>query len=146
MVGFGGFPIGSTPFGAGTPVDAIAPPENKPERARFLNPITGDYEVDDDGEYKRMPIVRQRVLLRLGTLRGSSTVLPNFGLRLPERIDARYKQGAEEAIRVALADMITNREIKIVRIDTTIGNPTGRVEHTVVYTDLTTGNSDTVTI
>lgn len=145
MAGFGGFSIGSTPFGAGTPAEAVEPPDGPPLGARFLDATTRDWVVGEDGEYQRMPLVRQRVLLRLATLLRSSSVLPEFGVRLPDRIDNRYQQKADQAIRAALADMVLAQEIKILRIDTKLGNPTGRVEHTVSYMDLTTGNSDTVT-
>jgi hypothetical protein len=145
-IGFGGLAIGSTPFGSGTPAEAIEPPDGPPEAARFIDPTTRDWVVAEDGAYQRMPMVRQRVLLRLATLLRSSSVLPGFGTRLPERIDDRYEQKAEQAIRAALADMVLAQEIKILRIDTKLGNPTGRVEHTVSYMDLTTGNSDTVTV
>lgn len=144
MAGFGAVAVGSTPFGAGTPAEAIAPPENLPEAARFINHFTGDYEAADDGEYKRMPITRQRVLIALGTLFGSSSVVPDLGAKLPDIIDDSYDRRAEQAIRRAVEDMVVAQEIRVEAV--IIERQGGRVTHTVKYRDLTTSNPDTVTV
>lgn len=146
MAGLGLTPLGVTPFGLGTPDGTQAPPDTKPAGVRYINYLTKDYERADNGELKRMPPMRQRVLLVLSTTLGSSTILPGLGLRLPERIDKRYPQLAEQAIRSALKPMVQSRELRVdfVRVNRT-NNP-GRVDHQVGYTDLTTGNTGTVTV
>lgn len=146
MAGLGGSPIGSTPFGAGTPVDAIAPPEAALASSRFINPDTKDYETQDDGEYKAMPTVRQRAVIALSTTLGSSAGIQDAGLKLPTRIDERYDQRAYQAIRRALAFMTNAGEMRIDGITTPESRVTGRTEHVVAFTDLTTGNADTLTV
>lgn len=145
MAGFGLTPIGLTPFGLGTPEGTQAPPDTKPEGARFINYRTKDYERAANGELKRMPVTRHRVQMVLSTTLGSSSVLSELGIKLPDRIDSRYPQLAEQAIRKGFKRMVDRKEIRIlfVRISRT-DNP-GRVDHVVGYMDLSTGNSDTVT-
>ena len=144
---FGISSLGVTAFGLGSPESTQAPPDTKPTQSRFLNFRTKDYEIGANGEVKRMPNVRHRVLVVLSTTLGSSTVLPNLGLKLPDRIDNRYAQKAEQAIRLALRPMVDRRELRInfIRIDRDKLN-SGRVDHVVAFTDLTTDNSETVTI
>ncbi len=146
MAGLGGSPIGSTPFGAGTPLEAIVPPEAPMQGSRFINPDTKDHEVGDDGEYKAMPTVRQRAVIALGTTLGSSASLTEHGIRLPDRIDERYPQRSAQAIRRALDFMVKAGEMRIDAITLLDAEVTGRSEHRVSYTDLTTGNTGTLTI
>ena len=146
MAGLGGAPLGSTPFGAGTPVEVSAPPDAPLQEARFLNVDTKDYETRSDGEYKGMPSVRQRMVMALGTTLGSSAVLQENGLRLPSRIDERFPQGAEQAIRRAVDFMVSAGEVRVDSILLVESQVTGRTEHLVSYTDLTTGNSGTLTV
>lgn len=144
MSGLGGSSVGSMPFGSGTPVDASAPPESPLSVARFLNPVTKDYELADDGEYRGMPTVRHRALMLLSTTLTSATGIPEAGLQLPLRIDGRYPQKAAEKIRLALDPLISANELRIDRIDT--DTSLGRAEHIVSFTDLTTGNPGTLTV
>lgn len=146
MAGLGATPIGSTPFGAGTPNEAIAPPEAPLQGARFLNPDTKDHEVGEDGEYLAMPTVRQRMVIALATTLGSSAALLEHGIRLPTRIDERYPQKSSQSIRRALAFMVDAEEVRIDSITLVDSRVTGRSEHVIAYTDLTTGNTGTLTI
>lgn len=141
MIGIGTVAIGSTPFGFGTPVVAQAPSESQ-GNAAFIDPRTKDYVVGDDGEVKRMPITRQRVLLLLLTELGSSAD-PEKGLRLPDKIDQTYVQQCQQAVRDALVPMGGDIVIDAIPVEVL---PNGRTFITVEFTDLTTGNSDTVTI
>lgn len=142
MIGLGGFPIGSTPFGAGTPAEATAPSDDSPELANFIDPRTGDYVVQADGSYQRMPITRQRVMMLVSTRLGSA-VEQDVGIRLPDKIDPSFPQRVREAVLEALLPIGDD-----IRVDsvTTVVIGTGRADITIAYTDLTTGNSDTVTI
>lgn len=146
MAGLGGAPIGSTPFGAGTPIAAVAPPEAPLQDARFINPVTKDYEAGTDGEYLAMPSVRQRMVMALGTTLGSAACLQESGLRLPNRIDERFPQRSEQAIRRAVDFMVKAGEVRVDAVTLAASEFTGRTEHLVSFTDLTTGNSDTLTV
>lgn len=143
MAGLGAFPIGTTPFGAGTPAEAPVRPERPPEQAVFLDPRTGDYVVADDGAYQRMPIVRSQALMLLKTKRGTAAHEPELGLQLPDKMDASFAQRAREAVLAALAPIGDDIRIDAVPVKTI---DTGRADITVEFTDLTTGNSGTLTI
>lgn len=145
MAGLGLFPIGSTPFGSGTPDEAQPPPSGVPDLANFLDPSTGDYVVLDDGSYARMPLVRHRVLMCVKTVLGSAAHEPNVGLRLPKRMDQSFKQRARDAVLASLAIIGSDIRVDDV-IVLTDANSTGKADITIVFTDLTTGNSDTLTI
>lgn len=146
MAGLGGSPIGSTPFGTGTPIEATAPPDAPMQASRFINTDTRDYEAGDDGEYKAMPTVRQRAMIALGMTLGSSAAIQNHGLKLPDRIDERFPQRSALSIRQALDFMVSHGELRIDSITLPDSGVTGRTEHLVAYTDLTTGNTGTLTI
>jgi phage baseplate assembly protein W len=146
MAGLGGFSLGSTPFGAGTPSPAAAPPDAPLQEARFIDPVTKDYVVGADGEYLAMPSVRQRMVLALGMTLGSAAALQEAGLQLPDRIDERFPQRSEQAIRRAVEFMVLAGEVRIDAVEIIPSDVTGRTEHLVSFTDLTTGNSDTLTV
>lgn len=143
MSGLGLFAIGGTPFGAGTPVTALAPPSDSPELANYIDPRTSDYVVNDDGSYQRMPLTRHRVLMLVKTVRGSAAYEPDVGLTLPEKMGVSFEQQVRGNVILALdpiGDDIRIDDVIVVRI------PMGRADITIAYTDLTTGNSDTVTV
>jgi len=146
MSGLGDSPVGlSTPFGVGVPDEAVAPPTVAPEQARFIDPISRDYVVADDGEYQRMPRLRQRVLLALTTEQGSSSVLQQFGFNPPNRIDTTFERRATNSVQSALAFLITAKELHLDAVSVALPRP-GRVRLSVSYTDLLTGKADTVHI
>lgn len=143
MIGLGLFPVGGTAFGAGTPDAAAAPPADIPEQANFLDPATGDYVVQDDGSYQRMPLVRHQVMMCLRTVRGSAVHEPDVGLELPTRMDQTFEQRVKGAVILALGIVGDNLRLDNV---TTVRSPMGRADILVEYTDLTTGNSGTIRI
>lgn len=135
-------PLGS-PFGIGTPVTATEPPTGKLSLSRYLNPGTGAPQADSaTGHLATMPRVRQRFLILLRTLRGSSSVLPEFGLDLPVKMDGTFERRCEASIRAGAASM-TDVE-KVARIDgiAVTRLALGRVHVVVSFTDLTTGTAD----
>lgn len=136
MAGFGSMPLGSGPFGLGTPLPA-APPPVGPAGCRFINPVTKDYEVDSDtGQLKQMPGNRQRVLLALMTLQGSSSVLPQFGARFPKKMGNTFEARCQQEARRALRQLT---EVEgVIRIDgiTVTRGLSGRALIVVSWTDL----------
>lgn len=145
MSGFGTAPMGSAPFGYGYGDEGVEPPDGA-AGSRYINPASGQYEQDPGTrQLKQMPALRQRVLLKLRTIKGSSTVLPNLGIVLPRKIDQTFDAKVASGLRVAFRQE-TDVE-KIMRIDGIAVRRlnTGRVEITLSYTDLTTGEADSVT-
>ena len=139
-------PFGSTPFGAGTPLPAGPPPAAPSTLCRFIDGLTGDFQVDPvTGHLAGMPVLQQRILLALTTAKGSSTVLPLLGISHPAKLDERTTRLLQAEARTALFQL-TDVE-RCMRIDELLVDqvsPVGRVQLTVRYTDLATGKSDTV--
>lgn len=143
MAGLGLSPAGAAPFGSGTPVIAAAPPSDVPELANFLDPYSGDYVVADDGSIERMPINRHRVLMCVKTALGSAAGLTDIGLQLPQRMDQSFPQRARDAVIAALAIIGNDIHINDVIVETA---PMGKAEITIDYTDLATGETDSLTL
>ncbi len=144
MAGLGNSPFGTSPFGIGTPATLPDPISGLPG-VRFLDPRSRDYQYDSTtGQLAQMPTVRQRVLLSLLTLRGSSTVLPEFGVELPKKIDQAFERRVKDSVRIALRQL-TEIE-RLIRIDGILisNRGGGRVVVTVAYTHTNDGTTDQV--
>ena len=152
MAGFGNSPVGTSPFGLGQPTTTAEPPTVKvlaglaTPGCRYLDPNTRDYVHDDDsGQLAQMPTTRQRVLLALLTVKGSSTVLPNLGVRMPRKITEAFERETQHAVQSALHRLTVIERVVAVRaikVERLAG--TGRVGVTVEFVDLTTGEEDAV--
>jgi phage baseplate assembly protein W len=146
MAGFGSSPVGSNPFGYGTPVTNAAPPLGT-VGSRYIDPLTRDYAVDDStGQMKQMPSLRQRVYLTVMTVKGSSSSLPNFGLSVPGKLDQSAERRISNAILSALNQLIVVEKILAVNSIAVERYPLGRVRVNVSWTDLTVGKNDTTSV
>jgi len=145
MSGFASSPFATTPYGTGTPAVAVAPPSERAKGARYLNPSTRDYELDDEGEYRRMPSVRQQILLAVSTTLGSSAVERGQGIRLPGKITPNLEREVSAFVTQA-TQHITSAGRATVDDVTAEVLQTGRIEITVAYTDLTTDDNGVVII
>lgn len=137
--------FGSTPFGVGAPVDGPAPPVGIPQLSRYLDPVTKDFSVDPtNGHLRTMPPVRQRFLLIIATLKGSSATLPELGLDFSNIIDDSFERRVDTSVRLSARQM-TEIE-KVARIDavTVQTSALGRALILIAYEDLTLGITDTV--
>lgn len=143
MIGLGGFSAGTLAAGAGSPDAATVPPADAPELANYLNPTTGDYVLQEDGSNQRMPLQRHRVLMLVKTKRGSAAPLPDVGLALPVKMDQSFEQRTRGNVVMALEPIGDDIRIDAVPVERT---GMGRADITVAFTDLTTGNAETVTI
>jgi phage baseplate assembly protein W len=137
-----GSPVGSTPFGTSTPVNAPDPPTAGPALARYINPGTGDYELDTDvGQLASMPAVRQRMMLIGLTEHGSSATLPDLGIIVPKKIDEAFENKLRVAIMRAYRQLTDKeRSVRIDGISIEDSGVMGRRTITISYTDLTTLN------
>ena len=145
MAGLGLGPAGLFAAGFLLPETAAAPPD-APDEARFIDFLTGDYQVRADGELERMPITRQRVFLSLATVLGSSTVLPAFGVKLPGVITEKDEAAVTSAVRTALAPLIADGSIALKSVVVDSSQVIGRSSITVEYEDTATLDSDKVEI
>lgn len=124
-VGIGLCPVGSSPYGFGTP-DAAPIPGGKPLRdtltgaqlsSRKIDPRTKDYTFDAFGRIVGMTQAQQLVQLALSTDKGSSAIR-NLGheLRTLTVISANFTRRVEELITQALAAIVQRGLIEIVQI------------------------------
>ncbi len=146
MSGFGVLSFGTGPAGLGDPVEASAPPTGS-AGVRFLSVKTGDYEQDDDtGQLKQIPASRQKVVLALRTIEGSSSALTTFGIKHPRKMGDRFEAEMRNAVQVALRHLTETQ--KVIRIDQIIveKGAGGRSKTTVVYTDIASGVDDLLTV
>jgi phage baseplate assembly protein W len=133
-----GFPLGVYPAGLGGPTTAPDAPTAPPVIARYIEPLTGDYELDaTTGQYTGMPPVRQMVEIALGSVRGSSAVAPDIGTEIPPLIDEAFASAVDADVRFAVRKLVEARLIRVrdVRVET--GSPAGRAAIVFEYTDLT---------
>lgn len=136
--------FGFGPYGVGTPATAPNPGGEAPRGVKFLNHITGDYERDSTGAYKRMPRIRQRVVLALGTIYGSATAIPDLGTKYPDKITESFTSQVKSEVQRALLPMTSAGEIRVDSV--TVDLPqAGRVEVTVAYTTAD-GTQDSATV
>jgi hypothetical protein len=145
MPGFGIYPSAVSPFGLATPIPATPPPSG-PSGTRFINPATGDYQQDPTTrQLAQMPSTRQRVLLAVTTLKKSSTVNPNFGIRPPRKMGTLFDSEQRHAVRAALQHLTETEQV--IRIDaiTVERGISGRSRTIIDFTDLETGQPDKVT-
>ena len=133
-----GAPLGETPLGFGEFTEAPTPPTVPSSFVRYINPATGDFEIDPNtGHLQQMPAVRQRVLIALTARRGSSTTLTELGIQWGGTLDRTAEYRLRAAVTQALADLIA--EPAIFRLDSIDFERTslGRARVTVNYTDKT---------
>ena len=138
MAGLGGAALGSSPFGVGTPVPGTPNPKQPTSYSRYINPGSGDYGVDPaTGQLEQMPPVRQRMLIVMKTILGSSSVLPRLGIDVPRKIDKTIVNAMRNSIREAYRQL-TDVE-KVVRLDTVLVSTQslGRLAVVIGFTDLT---------
>jgi len=132
-----GSPIGSTPFGLAAPVAAPLPATDGPALSRYINPGSGDYEIDTaKGQLRRMPITRQRVLLIAHTEFGSSTARRNLGIQRPAKMDEAFDVRIRSAVRRAFRQLTdVERAITIDQIGVKASG--GRAAVLIEYADHT---------
>lgn len=134
------------PFGPGTPLTSAAPPTGE-AGVRYLNPATRDYQQDSrTKQLAQMPSLRQRVLLSLMTVLGSSSALPSLGIRIPRKMGPQFEAELTTEIRFALRQLVDVENV--MRLDSVLveRGVGGRARGTVSYTDLDTGKSDSVIV
>lgn len=116
MSGVGFSAAGNSPAGYGEAESTTAAQPNL-IAARYINPQTRDFEVDDDGRYLSMSPLKQRIYLMLATNYGSAIGLPKFGSKITQIkvLNDRTPGAVQSAVRDALKQL-TDVE-KLIRID-----------------------------
>lgn len=131
-------PIGSTPFGVGSPSSATVPPtvSASESTALYLDPSTGDYAIDPaSGDLALMPRVRHQVVVALTTTRGSRTNAPTEGIDLPRKIGPSFGQRYRNSVRDALRPVIAAGDLRLDEVSIPVQG--SRAMPVVEFTDLT---------
>lgn len=125
MAGFGAAPFGASPYGIGTPdveyeeggtilpVDGASPTT----RARFIDPVTRQFEVDEFGQLKGMDAVQQQMYLALRTIAGEAIPeqLGNEVLSI-EDIGAWFEDDVRDKVKKACSRLIAARLVRLEEI------------------------------
>lgn len=125
MSGLGNGPIGTMPYGVGTPNTSagntgkvLDDGDGSQQGSRFIDARARDYVMNDDGRLQGMMNLRHLVLHTLLTVRGTSAV-PTLGLDEPSGIiGANFEREREAAVRLALSDLVKRKLIEIVSVKT----------------------------
>lgn len=143
-MGFGTSTAGLVPAGLYDETEPAAPPKPT-EFSRFVG-TDGRYLIDaTSGNFARMPRLKQRIVLAVSTLLGSSTVLPEWGLSIPKKMGQTFDAQVAVAIRKALR-RLTDVERLMLITEIRVERDTWRARATVVYTDLSNGQTDEVAV
>lgn len=145
MSGLGNGPIGTMPYGVGTP-NTSAGNTGKPlvdangvaQGSRYIDQFARDYVMNTDGRLVGQDNVEHLVLMAVLTVRSSSAV-PTLGLEEPSGvIGINFEREREAQVRSAFADLVKRGLITIVSVKT---DRTNRPVLTrIVYRDLTTNS------
>ncbi len=146
MLGVGLAPIGTSLAGIGESDDDPQVPDGMSSMCREIDPVIRDYHVDTETLHlSQTTSVRQRVMIRLGTLRRSSTSLPELGVAMPPKMDQHFVPKVVSAVYEALRQEIEIEKIvRIESVDVQRGNRRASVH--VRYIDLTTGQREKATV
>lgn len=146
--GLGRAPLGTSPYGFGTPDAApvlggaplVRPADGGRPGSRSIDPATGQYVYGADGRIEGMSDMQQMVYLAVKTDAGSAWD-PSLGDDRSQLRDVtvNFAQRREASLRTALAHLTGPGLITILSVDVVrVGE--SRVDTTLRWKDLTTGN------
>lgn len=148
LIGFGLFPFGVNPFGYGlfpaaTPTNItpwLDPITNKPQDARLIDPVIGDYVINQYGFTAGMPSTEQQVLLAVKTQLGSASI-QSLGVDYKSAKTTNYDLGA--IVNNGLAPLVKAGQIVIVSTTPVVGQG-GNMAVIIKYIDVSTNQVRTV--
>jgi hypothetical protein len=146
MSGFGVAPCGVCIMGIGAPSDPSTIPDGTTQVSRWLDPVSGDYQISTaGGQLRQMSAVLQRVIITIRTRVGSSLAATGFGTKFPKKQMRNLQADVESIIRRVFRQM-TDVE-QVMRIDSVVvQSGGGRVLIELHYTNLQTGESDKIPV
>lgn len=138
-----GFDLLGVTLPAGLFTPSVVEPTTRTTGARWIDPVTGDYAVDANSQFKRMPSLRQRVLIALKQVRDSGP--GGLGFTRPDRVTERFEAQMRDAVNVALEHLTRTPNPAIVNLRVTVeSTATGRALTLISYEDATTGRTEGV--
>jgi len=150
MSGFGSQPFGSTPYGLGTPAVAaelggkVLRNEQNGEStgSRRIDPVTGDYVLDDNGRILGMDDVKHLVFMAVATDKGSSAMRQlGHELRRIDRITSNFTRRVDSTLRAAVQHLVNRELIEVVGTEVQVIRP-GVAFARLRWRDLETGLED----
>lgn len=146
MSGFGTQPYGTSQYGIGVPASPDLLPIGASGFTRQIDPTTGDYSVDaTKGHFVQTTSLRQRVLLRLRTVIGTSTAFPLRGVKLPKKIGAGFVEQCQQAVRDCLRQEVEIEKVMEI-LSITVETSGARSAIHLRYRDITTGEEQDVRV
>lgn len=151
MAGFGIAPLGTAPYGLGTPATSstnggvLLPNDlGETQGSRYINPRTRRYEYDEHGRARGQHNIQHLVQMAFLTIRGTSA-MTDLGDYAPDGvIGQNFVSRRKEGITQALSRLTRDKLIAIVSIDVDTRN---RPVFTIVrWRDLTTEIEQEITI
>lgn len=138
--GFGWLPAGVGPAGYNPVVPPNAPRDVRPPAALLFDGGTRDFPLDENGFYRAIHPVDQKVALALCVSRGAIAAVPGIGnkLRTIQRVRPDVAVTlVKNYVREALADLIAAKSIQIesdgIAVDASVP---GRLLFAVTYLNL----------
>jgi len=138
MSGLGVYPAGMGPMGYSPSVPPNAPRDVRPPAALYFDGQTRDFPLDENGFYREIHPVDQKVALQLSLPRGAIASVPGIGnkLRTIQRVRASVAETlCRSHIREALAELLSTKSIEIQQIKIDPDVP-GRLLFAVTYLNL----------
>jgi hypothetical protein len=139
-LGIGWYPAGLGPAGYDPVIPPDAPRGVHPPAALMFDGQTRDFPLDENGFYREVHPVDQKVELALSVSRGAIASVPGIGnkLRTIQRVRKEVAETlARSYIREALADLLASKAIQINNIDIDIDTSVaGRLLFAVTYLNL----------
>lgn len=126
IFGMGFAPLGFSLFGYGVPASAGVDsgfilqesPNSASGDARYIDPYTRDYVIDEDGVVKGESAIASQVRLALFTTKGSS-VVQNLGSEFSnvKTFEKKtFERKMQQVVQQALSDLIKNGSISLVSV------------------------------
>lgn len=137
MSGLGVYPAGMGPMGYSPSVPPNAPRDVRPPAALYFDGQTRDFPLDENGFYREIHPVDQKVALQLSLPRGAIASVTAIGNKL--RTIQRVRPSVAETlcrshIREALAELLSAKSIEIQQIK--VEPDDGRLLFAVTYLNL----------
>lgn len=151
MIGVGKAPVGKAPAGLGVPDAApsnagtsLVDARGVQQSTRLVDPVTGQYVIDERGRYVGVSAVAQRVQLALTTTIGSASVY-TLGIDAPGGvIGNNFVSRRRASILQALAGLVKENTIEVV--DVIVDTSVRPIYTQVRWRDLTTEVEQTTQI
>jgi hypothetical protein len=137
-MGAGSYGAGVGPAGHDLATSASGSPILRGHGAIWYDGAARDYLLDAQGNYRTVHFVDQKVALALVIREGDVAGVPTLGSRLAllkRGSRTRLQAAAEDAVRLALAQMLADGEVELGRVD--VASPArGKLLVTVYYKNL----------